>query len=204
MSDLIILVADKDTEQLLEGLLIRIPQTELTRSFDYKILKHPQRDGGVRTDAVDFLRTFMSDVQKLLIVFDYEGCGENQLNAVELEQKIENDLVANGWTAANICICVINPELENWVWISENAMNKHLDLDWKETETIKEWLALQNFTYHINHKPIKPKEAFQKLLEQQNITWSASLFKKLAKSSYKNCQDPTFLKMLDCLKLWFS
>jgi hypothetical protein len=135
MEELIILVADKDTEQLLLGLLPKIIKTEQLSNFNFRIFKHPQRDGGVRTDAVNFVRTFLSETTKLLIIFDYEGSGEHNLNSQGLETKIENELIQNGWPNNNVCVCVIDPELENWVWVSENAMNEHLNLEWKETQT---------------------------------------------------------------------
>lgn len=206
MEELIILVADKDTEQLLLGLLPKIIKTEQLSNFNFRIFKHPQRDGGVRTDAVNFVRTYLSETTKLFIVFDYEGSGEHSLDAQGLETKIENELIANGWQQDNVCVCIIDPELENWVWVSENAMNEHLNLEWKETQTIKNWLEQQNpaFIYNSNNKPTCPKEAFEKLLEHQDITWSSSVFKKVANCSYKNCQDRAFLKMLNQLKIWFS
>lgn len=57
MKDLVILVADKDMEMTMRGLLPR-PQSLGIRAIQYDLYTHPQHDPGVRTHAAEFLRPY--------------------------------------------------------------------------------------------------------------------------------------------------
>jgi hypothetical protein len=205
MKDLFVLCADLDAMNLLEGLFPRLSAIENTRIFSYDIRKHPNRDNGIRTDAHNFLRTFSTQYSHVLVVFDYEGSGENEMSAPDLANDIKNKIVANGWAVDNVEVICINPELENWVWVKSQKIAEVID--WQKTEDIYDWLAANGFERNADNydKPTPPKEAFDALLEQTEVPHSAALFKELAeKASYKNCIEPSFIEMIDTLKLWFA
>lgn len=203
MKDVVILVADKDAEQLLEGLFPRVPIVEQFPTFAYDIYRHPNHDAGVRTGAADFLRNFTATHARAFVIFDYEGCGmETVKTAIELEKEMESELVKNGWAADSVCVCCVDPEIENWVWVKSAKLE---DLLYWEKGDIYEWLKQQDTPFNADGtKPIRPKETFDLLLEEQEEPHSSSLFKELAeKASYKLCQDRAFLKMREALRRWF-
>jgi hypothetical protein len=65
-------------------------------------------------EAHDFLRPFVRSYARALVVFDREGCGQEQRPRDELEQIVEQHLARNGWDDHAAAIA-IDPELENWV-----------------------------------------------------------------------------------------
>ncbi|MEJ5295819.1 MAG: hypothetical protein WHT28_11335 [Fimbriimonadales bacterium] len=72
--DLVILVADRDMEQTLLGLLSR-PKALGIREVSYDIFAHPGRDPGVFLQGAEFLRPFTDQYDFALVLFDREGCG---------------------------------------------------------------------------------------------------------------------------------
>jgi len=87
MKDLIILVADLDTENVLLGLLPRLEHVYGTRKFTFDIKRHPYRDPGCFTGSTDFLRPFSIQYRHALVVFDREGSGQEKLMREAIEQK---------------------------------------------------------------------------------------------------------------------
>jgi hypothetical protein len=204
MKDLFVLCADLDAMNLLEGLFPRLSAIENTQIFTYDIRKHPNRDNGIRTDAHIFLRPLTKQYSRVLVVFDYEGSGENKMSAPDLAADIKNKIVANGWAADNVQVICINPELENWIWVKAQKIAELIY--WQEEQDIYDWLAANNFPRNQDNydKPTPPKEAFDALLEQAGEIHSAALFKELAQNaSYKNCIEPSFIEMITALKSWF-
>ena len=63
--ELVVLVADADTEAVIRTLLLKRHKSLGTKPMmegkDFVIHKHPNHDSGVRTGAIDFLRPFQRD-----------------------------------------------------------------------------------------------------------------------------------------------
>jgi len=99
MKDLIILVADKNTQFTIEGLLSRYHAFSIrplsTENFD--IYVHPLRDPGVFKEAAAFLRPFHTQYQYALVFLDREGSGQENQSAQAITGAIKNNLEANGW-----------------------------------------------------------------------------------------------------------
>ena len=74
IADLVVLVADKDMEVTVSGLLAR-SQSLAMRTTSVDIYRHPQRDPGCRLRSADFLRSFSRQYRYALVMFDREGCG---------------------------------------------------------------------------------------------------------------------------------
>jgi hypothetical protein len=201
MKDILILTADQDAEFLIKALLKKIATIEKIRDIDFDVIRHPQRDAGVATDAVEFVRPYIHDYKHLLIIFDYEGSGKEAEAKDVLESQIEKQLNINGWPDINACI-TFYPELESWLWV--NRQHLHGVLDWQSEQDIYEWLKMKGYKFTGN-KPERPKEAFEAALRQQKIPRSSSLYSSLAqKSSYQQCSDQSFNKFLHIIKKWFS
>ena len=72
--DVVVLVADKDMESTLQGLLVRHQSLE-TRPIEFTMYRHPGRDSGCRTQGVPFLRSFCNQYEHAMLIFDHEGSG---------------------------------------------------------------------------------------------------------------------------------
>jgi len=163
MKDCVFLVADKDMEFSIRGLLTRGESIEIC-DVSYDINVHPQHDPGCRTRGTELLRNFSNQYEQCFLVFDYEGSGENSLSAEDLEKQLEEQLVKFGWETDTAHVLVINPELENWVWVQSQHLANLLELS--DMNSVKEWLEDEKFTLLENNKPERPKEAFEQRLEQ--------------------------------------
>lgn len=202
MEDLIILVADKNTEFLLRGLLPRIPIIEGINGFDFKIIQHPGRDPGVYNFCDEFLRGFINQYNYSIVILDNEGSGQENITSDIIEQNIEDRLSKNGWDDRSIAV-VINPELENWIWVNE--FHLHQTINWNKRESVYRWLRTNGWMDEADLKPSQPKEAFESLLKITKTPRSSSIYLEVASSSsYKDCIDPSFIKLISTLQSWFG
>lgn len=203
MKDLILLVADLDTENVLEGLLPRLEQVYGTRKFTFDISRHPYRDSGCMNGSADFLRPFCKQYHHALVLFDKEGSGQESRIRADIESSIEEALSNNGWAAENVAAIAIDPEIENWIWVNSANMSK--ELNWNEAKALYAWLQENGWRDEQASKPTRPKEALEAVLRKTRKPRSASIYKNIAeKVSFTKCEDPAFLKLLEKMQLWFS
>jgi hypothetical protein len=201
--DLICLVADKDIEEMTRALLQR------HQALDIRPLKlahgdvkpHPERDPGCRLRAPEFLRPYHRMYDHALVIFDREGSG-SEAPREEIESDLEKRLSENGWDDRGAAV-VIDPEVEAWVW----SESPHVDsvLGWTgRSPSLRAWLTENAFLESTNVKPSRPKEAMDGAIRKVGKPHSASLFKQLAeKVSVSRCEDPSFSKLREILKIWF-
>ena len=201
MKDLIVLVADKQMEFAIRGLLSR-PEALSICNIDADVYVHPERDPGCRRDAHNFLRPYHTDYQHGLVLFDQHGCGAEDYVVDELEEEVRSQLSRNGWQNRADCVILI-PELEIWVW--SDSPHVDISLGWQEQNTtVREWLEQEGFWQVNESKPDYPKEALEIALRKVNRPRSASLFKRLARRvSVNRCTDPAFNRFRDLLQGWF-
>lgn len=198
--DLLTLVADKDMQLGLQGLLadpVRIGIRDI-RSI---VLVHPKRDPGVFRQCHDFLRSQQRLASHALVVFDREGCGK-QSTRLALEEEVETRLRQNGWEGRSAAV-VIDPELEVWVWGGYAAVAK--TLGWPgEGPTLQEWLIQGGFLCLGQNKPAHPKQALERTLYALRKPRSSSVYFDVASQVDTNaCLDPAFLKLKATLQNWF-
>jgi len=200
--DLFVLVADKDMEQTLNGLLGR-PQSLCIRSVTCKIHPHPEHDAGCRTGGVDLLRTFCNQYQHALLMFDREGSGRDDRQAGEVENELEEQLARNGWNDERAAVIVLDPELEIWVW--SDSPKVYRIMGWSgRIPSLRDWLVDEGFLSDSKSKPTRPKEAFRAALKERRKQLSAALFKQMAASvSLRRCRDRAFRKLTKKLRKWF-
>jgi len=199
--DLVVLTADKDAHLGIGALLNR--QGDLgTRQFTFECVAHPQHDGGVRARAHYFLRPFLRYHEYALVVFDFEGCGqEERLGREDLERRVRDNLAINGW--ADRCeVVAIEPELESWLW--DDSLRVAAAFKW-EKRRLKDWLVKRRFLASAaSVKPERPKEAFREAMRASKQQMSSSVFQDLAKSAnVAGCTDPAFQRFLLTLQAWF-
>jgi len=199
--DLVILVADKDMEAALKGLLSRTIALGC-REIDYEPYVHIERDPGCLRNSHTFLRPMVKHFEHALVVFDHQGCGREQTDSQELERQVEDNLAANGWGERARAICLV-PELEAWVW----SASPHVPsvLGWSHnSDTLREWLVEHGWWSPAEPKPTKPKEAMEAVLRVTGLPRSSSVYCRLAERvSLGPCQDSGFMKLQGTLQEWF-
>ena len=200
--DLVVLVADKNMEYSLRGILER-PHSLGIKKINFVIYTHPKRDPGCFVDGHNYLLREVTRFHHALIIFDREGCGRERLTRIELEKEIEIRLSSSGWGDRASAI-VIDPELENWIWSDSPEVDA--TLGWQGISTpLRTWLKEKNLLADHSLKPSPPKKAFEDALKQVRKPRSASIYKQIAdKVSLKRCQDPAFLKLKGTLADWFA
>jgi len=200
--DLLFLVADKDMEQTLHGLLSR-PEAMGCRRLDYQIKVHPERDAGCRSESVTFLRPFQNHFKHVIVLFDHEGSGGETVPAEELETTIEGQLSKNGWTS-RCAVAIPSPELEAWIWSSSAQVDRVCG--WRGRHpSLRDWLVDQGWISQIGEKPSRPKEAYRAALQEVRKQVSARLFRELATNmSLQACSDRSFQKLKTTISQLFS
>lgn len=198
MKDLILLVADKSMERALQGGLER-PQSLGIRPVTFDFRQHPGRDGGTRTSGAQILALEKSRFSHALLVLDHEGSGTDQ-GPLELESILDGQL-ANTW-GENAKAIVIAPELDAWIWGSDNKLAELLR--WPHSEPIREWLARQGFAFQPDGKPLRPKEALEAIFPICRLPRSSAIYQKVtAGISLTRCVDPAFHRLKAQLQRWF-
>ncbi len=198
MRDLIMLVADKNTEFTIHGGLGR-PTALSVRPVDYHILVHPERDGGVRRTGVQLLRLQRRQFGHALLLFDYEGSGAS-VAADELEAALTAELRTT-WGDNGRAI-VVRPEVDVWMWGADVHLQRVVG--WSFADGVRDWLVSSGFLFDHTGKPQRPKEALEAVFRRAQTRRSSACYKTLASmQSLSRCEDASFLKLRAILQLWF-
>lgn len=203
VNDLVVLVADKNIEFAVKGLLENHrklgihPLLEARR----KILQ-AQQDAGCFRRCDDLLRPFSKDFNHALVMLDREGSGKETLSREEMEADIENRLAISGWGDRAVAV-VFDPELEIWVWSDSPQVDEVLGWGTR-TPNLRTWLVEKVWLQSGEIKPARPKEALEDVLRQVRRARSSAIYLELAqKVSFQKCTDPAFLKLKRYLQDWF-
>ena len=198
--DLIILVADKNMEFAVRGILTRLEALGI-RDITYDLYVHPERDPGCLNRGHDFLRPFFKSHARALMLLDHHGCGHESATSESLECEIENRLAQSGWK--DCAAIVISPELENWAWSDSPHVDTILGWEGRKPD-LKCWLVENGHWVDGESKPRIPKEALEAAIRLVRKQRSSSLYRDLAsKVSLDRCEDRSFTKLKTTLKAWF-
>lgn len=199
MKDLALLVADKNMDFAMRGILNRHKALG-TRSVSYEIRQHVNRDGGVRTTGPETLALLRQQFRHGIVMLDWEGSGSKAKSAIALEQELDARLERTWGDRAKAI--VIEPELDVWIWGSDNALVKILE--WSEDQGIREWLTGRGYAFDGSQKPMRPKEALNELMVWLNHPRSSVLYERITgKISLAQCVDPAFRRLRSILQSWF-
>jgi hypothetical protein len=201
MSDLVCLVADKNMEAAVEGLLGR-PKALGIRPAKFDLLVHPRRDPGCFREAAEFLRTYRASHEHALVVLDREWEGAPGATADEMQQMLEEQLTRAGlrdWAQ----VVIIVPELE--VWLFSDSPHVEQSLGWsRQPERLRSWLDSQGLWPSTSDKPTDPKLAVEQALYHVRKPRSSSIYRALASTvSVERCTDPSFARLKALLRQWF-
>ncbi len=199
MKDLIVLVADKNMEFAVKGILQRNESFDI-RKISFKVIRHSQNDPGVYRAAHDFLRIYVNEYHYAIVMLDREGCGCTD-NSILIAEQIQSRLKHSGWNKRSNVI-VLDPELEVWVWSDSPEVANCIG--WN-TNDLRKWLQSEGYLLPNADKPRNPKLALENALKIKNRPRSSSIFYKLAENvSFNRCSDTAFLKFKNTLQNWFS
>jgi hypothetical protein len=136
------------------------------------------------------------------VIFDKEGCGEENCSAEELEETVEKLLFNKGWRNRSSAV-VIDPELETWAWKKSPHVSQALG--WENNfEDLYEWSRQNGYLEKNETCPKRPKEALDAALRTVRKPRSSSIYSELAaKLSLTNCSDRSFLRLRSSLQSWF-
>jgi hypothetical protein len=199
MKDLIVLVADKNMEFTVKGVLQRTASLKISEIL-HDIKVHTHRDPGVYKTAHDFLRMFINQYSYALVMLDKEGCGCDE-DSNRIAENIQSRLDSSGWKDRSKVI-VLDPELEIWVW--SDSPEVALCIGWNNSE-LRGWLLSEGHILPNAHKPRNPKRAFEDALRVKQKPRSSAIYGKLAERvSLERCTDKAFQTLKNTLQCWFS
>lgn len=202
VKDLVCLVADKNMEQTLLGLLNR-PEALGIRAPSFDLFVHEERDPGCCHHGAEFLRAFSSRYRHALLLFDYEGCGQENVPSKDLELQLESQLRRNGWDD-RARVIAIEPELEAWVWSDSPEVDAILGWSGRIPD-LRSWLEQEGWLTRSASKPERPKEAVEAALYKVRQPRSSATYRKLAEGvSLRRCQDRKFARLKRSLRRWFG
>lgn len=212
--DLMVLVADLDTESALRSLLARHAPLGI-RPIRFDVRRHPERDPGCYLRAQDFADVFRAMAGHFLVVFDYHGSGAGDRQPAEIAADVRDRLSRAGW--GDRCgAVVIDPELEAWMW--PPSANTARILGWEHRGELVAWLQRPDRIAHTAHvvaagaliwpperaKPADPKEAYLQALRERRMKPSAWQFDEIGRrTTFRTCQDRAFWDLRELLRRWF-
>jgi hypothetical protein len=200
-NELIVLVADKNMEFAVKGILSRFNALGI-REVAPEINVDPENDPGCLLRGHLFLRPFVNQYAHALILLDREGSGRERICRETLESEIEERLNRSGWGNRAAAI-VIDPELEMWVWSDSPHVDSVLGWEGKEP-ALRNWLQERGYLQEGRIKPGRPKEAMEQALRTVRKPRSSSIYQQLArKVSLERCTDSSFVKLKTILQGWF-
>ena len=202
MKDLVIVVADKNLEHALKGLLSR-PEALGTRAIETDIYRHPQHDPGCAVHGVEFISNFADQYRYALLMFDHEGSGkETTTTPKALQESLNESFAISAWGEQARAIVLV-PELEVWIWSDSPHVERVAGWQGRDPG-LRRWLVEQDHLQEGDIKPKRPKEAFEAALRKAQKPRSASLYLQIAeKVSFRRCQDTAFLELKGILGNWF-
>lgn len=199
MDDLVVLVADKNMQFALQGVLKR-PQALGIRRVTHQFRVHIGRDGGVRSSGPEMLEIERTRFSHALLILDYEGCGATNTSALAVEDALDQRL-ERVWGKAGKAI-VVSPEIDAWMWGSDTVLRQVLS--WPLKENIRDWLRQRGFEFGAHQKPLRPKEALDAMRLVHRLPRSSAVYEKITgRISLQNCSDQAFQRLRTQLQSWF-
>ena len=201
MIDLVCLVADKNMEAAVSGLLAR-PEALGIRAITTEMIVHPRRDPGCFHESVQLLRGYRASATHALVILDFAWDGVPAPSGADVERLLEEKLRREGMATWSSSV-VIDPELE--VWVFSDSPHVASVLGWAgRAPDLRLALEERSLWEKGASKPTAPKEALEWALREMRRPRSSSIYRELAmRVSTRHCQDRSFLRLRYQLRGWF-
>lgn len=205
MKDLLLYVADADAQAFMNSLLNK-PLALGIREITFDIERHPQRDSGMVQSGSELTRMKKGKYQKALLTWDHHGSGRDHKQTPEqVRDEIQNKLDTYTWSK-NSSVTIFVPELEQWLWYSENALISYYGISADQLNT---WIVdrCDKLGKAIDVlKSEQPKELFEYVMRDcLKRTISPRDFAEIGKlagvNGLMNCE--SFRSVVDVLRVWF-
>jgi hypothetical protein len=205
MKDLLLFVADADAQAFLNSLLNK-PLALGIRQITFDIERHPLRDSGMVQSGSELTRMKKGRYQKALLTWDHHGSGRDHRQSPEqVSAEIQDKLDSYTWSE-NSSVTVFVPELEQWIWYSENALLSYCGISADQLNT---WLSDRSGKLGKPVEVLKaeqPKELFEYVIrERLRRTISPRDFSEIGNragvSDLMGCG--SFRSIVDVLRSWF-
>jgi len=211
MADLVVVTPDGAYPQVV-GELLKRHQSLQIRPVSTEWIKDPWRDSSGQ--IVTLLRPYLGICDHALVLRDLSGSGRESDGATGLEQKLRNDLQANGWNESNSDAIVVEPEIEDWLRLPSAALCDLVkERARRQKDRAADPLAIQRVVHEklrfhggldARGKARKPKEVFEDVLRDFGIPRANALYGALARSeSLHNCASVSFNRLVTRLQGWF-
>jgi hypothetical protein len=205
MKDLLLYVADADAQAFMNSLLNK-PLALGIRQITFDIERHPQRDSGMVQSGSELTRMKKGKYQKALLTWDHHGSGRDHKQSPEqVRDEIQNKLDSYTWSE-NSSVTIFVPELERWIWYSENALISYCGISADQLNT---WLADRSGKLGRSIDVLKaeqPKELFEYVMrERLKRTISPRDFAEIGKLAGVNglMDCGSFRSVVEVLRTWF-
>lgn len=158
-------------------------------------------DSGLCANGDPILRMCRDTHRHAIVLLDAEWVGSP--GAKKIRTKLEKHLRAAGWKLPNCAVVVIDPELENWIWIPHDSVAAAMG--WGELGALRTFLTGTGDWAAGGAKPASPKEALERALEETDEPRSSKLYEKILRSvpDVDGCTDGAFQLLRDTLRVWF-
>lgn len=205
MKDLLLYVADADAQAFLNSLLNK-PLALGIRQITFDIARHPQRDSGMVQSGPELTRMKKGKYQKALLAWDHHGSGRDHKQPPEqVREEVQNKLDSYTWSE-NSSVTIFVPELEQWLWYSENALISYCGIS---SDQLNTWLSDRSTKLGKSIDVLKaeqPKELFEYVMRDRlKRTISPRDFAEIGKLAGVNglmaCE--SFRSVVDVLRSWF-
>lgn len=211
MRECVILVADAAMEVVVGRFLTRNRVHELLGcaafpfdpTFDL-IRATGQTDPGLYKRAHLLLQPMKVTHRRAVVILDaaWEGSpgAEGIRNHIALR-------LAREWQDYEVV--VIDPELENWIWITTPAIGQPSPVDLAVCEVLQCQGDLRaqlgpGIWPHDAPKPSDPKAAVERALRRSRLPRSSALYGRIIERiSPEHCVDPAYLTLRDTFRGWF-
>jgi hypothetical protein len=144
--------------------------------------------------------------QKALLTWDHHGSGrDHKQSPDQVRDEIQNKLDSYTWRE-NSSVTIFVPELEQWIWYSENALLSYCGIS---PEQLNNWLADRSVKLGKTIDVLRaeqPKELFEYVMRDRlKRTISPRDFAEIGKLASVNglMECGSFRSVVDVLCVWF-
>lgn len=199
-------LADQTIETMVVGFLSRpgaFPSLGC-RAFDFDpkidvLVPGGMNDPGLVARARDLARGAHRAAERVVFVLDNDWEGTPGVDGIR--SRIMQDCSTEGWDIDRVCVIVLDPEVEVWIW--QESPHVREALGFAPGESLR--AAVSSAAWPDDAaKPLRPKEALQQLLRARGKPFSKAIHRKIAEgTTIKRCVDPGLQQLREFLQRQF-